>query len=188
MLIRWIFTESNKDNAEDVTMKQRTILNLLVVAALVFFVVGVTAPIMTISKMLVFDNTFSIAGGVRTLFGAGEWLLAIIIGAFSLLLPLVKIALIVCVTNLPRSASGDRWTEALEYIGKWSMLDVFVVAVLLASIKLGTIVTVEIHYGLHAFAVSVLCSMVALFLLERRRRMRLASGKTQKKRNARFHV
>jgi len=174
MSIQWIFTESKVVITEDVTMKQRIVLNLLVVAALLFYVVGVTAPIMTISKMLIFDNTFSIAGGVRTLFAAGEWLLAIVIGAFSLLLPLVKIGLIVCVTNLPRSASGDRWTEALEYIGKWSMLDVFVVAVLLASIKLGTIVTVEIHYGLHAFTVSVLCSMVALFMLERRRRLRLA--------------
>jgi len=161
-------------------MTQKTILNLLVLAAFIFFVIGVLAPIMTISKMLVFDNTFSIAGGVRSLFEAGESLLAIVIGAFSLLLPVVKMALIGCVNNLPRSVLGDRWTEALEYIGKWSMLDVFVVAVLLASIKLGAIVTVEIHYGLHAFTASVLCSMVALFVLERRRRQDLESDRSER--------
>lgn len=153
-------------------LKQKLLLNALVVIASGLYFVGVTAPIMTIRKLVIFDNTFSIAGGVRTLFVEGEWLLAFIIGAFSVVLPVVKLALIACVTNLSASAAGDRLTVALEYVGKWSMLDVFVVAVLLASIKLGTIVTVEIHHGLHAFAASVLFSMVALFLIERIRRKR----------------
>ncbi len=154
------------------SLKLKLLLNALVVVATVLFFVGVSAPIMTIRKLVIFDNTFSIAGGVRTLFIEGEWLLALIIGAFSLVLPVVKLALIAAVTNLSATAVGDRLTVALEYVGKWSMLDVFVVAVLLASIKLGALVTVEIHHGLHAFAASVLFSMIALLLIERTRRKR----------------
>lgn len=152
--------------------QHKLLLNILVCMATILFIIGVTEPIMTIRKLVIFDNTFSIAGGVKALYQGGEWLLAFIIGGFSLVLPVVKLVLILAVTNLPRSALGDRMTIALEYIGKWSMLDVFVVAVLLASIKLGAIVTVEIHQGLHAFAASVLCAMVALFVIERIRRKR----------------
>ena len=45
-----------------------------------------------------------------------------------------------------------------EY-GKWSMLDVFVVAVLVVAVKLGAIADVEMRFGLYAFAASILLTM-----------------------------
>ena len=48
----------------------------------------------------------------------------------------------------------------MHLYGKWSMLDVFVVAVLLASVKLAGLAQVEIHSGLYAFAASVLLTML----------------------------
>ena len=48
----------------------------------------------------------------------------------------------------------------MHLYGKWSMLDVFVVAVLLASVKLGALAQVQIHSGLYAFAASVLLTML----------------------------
>ena len=50
------------------------------------------------------------------------------------------------------------------------MLDVFVVAILVASIKLGALAKVEIHYGLYTFATSVLLIMLTTYLVEVRLR------------------
>ena len=61
-----------------------------------------------------------------------------------------------------------RYVHWLSVLGKWSMLDVFVVAVLIASVKLGSIASIEIHYGLYVFAASVILMMVATHLIHRR--------------------
>ena len=47
----------------------------------------------------------------------------------------------------------------MHLYGKWSMLDVFVVAILVVAVKLGAIANVEMRYGLYAFAASVLITM-----------------------------
>jgi len=47
----------------------------------------------------------------------------------------------------------------MHLYGKWSMLDVFVVAVLVVSVKLGAIASVEMRYGLYAFAAAVILTM-----------------------------
>jgi paraquat-inducible protein A len=47
----------------------------------------------------------------------------------------------------------------MHLYGKWSMLDVFVVAVLVVAVKLGAIADVDMRYGLYAFAASVLLTM-----------------------------
>jgi paraquat-inducible protein A len=47
----------------------------------------------------------------------------------------------------------------MHLYGKWSMLDVFVVAVLVVAVKLGAIADVEMRFGLYAFAASVLLTM-----------------------------
>ena len=48
------------------------------------------------------------------------------------------------------------------------MLDVFVAAVLIASVKLGSLASIELHFGLYCFAASVLLIMLATQLLQRR--------------------
>ena len=53
----------------------------------------------------------------------------------------------------------DKTLHVIETLGKWSMLDVFVVALLLVSVKLGVLAKVEVHYGLYVFATSVLLTM-----------------------------
>ena len=47
----------------------------------------------------------------------------------------------------------------MHSFGKWSMLDVFVVAILVVSVKLGAIASVEMRYGLYAFAAAVILKM-----------------------------
>ena len=57
----------------------------------------------------------------------------------------------------------DKSLTLIETLGKWSMLDVFVVALLLVSLKLGALAKVEVHYGLYFFTASVILTMALSF-------------------------
>ena len=52
-----------------------------------------------------------------------------------------------------------KWLHWLAAISKWSMLDVFVVAVLVVAVKLDLVLEVQVHFGLYAFSVAVLMTM-----------------------------
>ena len=55
-----------------------------------------------------------------------------------------------------------------ELIGRWSMIDVFVVAVLAALIQLGALLTITPGVGINAFAVSVVFTMLSALSLDAR--------------------
>ena len=141
--------------------KQGIIINLLLLVALATLIIGVSAPLLTLEKMYFFENTVSLFSTVTELFSQKEWFLFIVIALFSLCVPIIKIASLVLILNLEYAKNSflDKMLHIIELIGKWSMLDVFVVALLLVSVKLGVLAKVEVHYGLIAFASSVLLTM-----------------------------
>jgi paraquat-inducible protein A len=139
------------------------LLNAVLAAALMLLAVGVFGPLMSLEKFYVFTNRVSLFSGLVDLADRGQWLLFGVLACFSVALPLLKLGLLFRVWNLEAadSARQRRHIRWMAHYGKWSMLDVFVVAVLVVSVKLGSIARVEVHYGLYAFAASVLLTMVA---------------------------
>jgi paraquat-inducible protein A len=84
-----------------------------------------------------------------------------LLAGFSVVLPILKLGVLYRLVSR-NEAMQDRGRQLLHWMhlyGKWSMLDVFVVAVLVVAVKLGAIVDVEMRYGLYAFAASVLLTM-----------------------------
>lgn len=153
-------------------MQSRLTINLLMAGALVAYVIGVTAPMLTLTKLVFVKNTFSVLSGIANLYAGEEYLLCGIIVLFSLVLPLVKLGLLVRIWNAahPAEPHHRRHIKWLATVGRWSMLDVFVVAILVASVKLGALAKVEILYGWYAFAASVLLIMVSTYLVQERLR------------------
>lgn len=141
--------------------KQGIIINLLLLAALASLIIGVSAPLLTLEKMYFFENTVSLFTTITELFSQKEWFLFVVIAVFSLCVPIIKITSLVLILNVEYSKGSflDKSLHVIETIGKWSMLDVFVVALLLVSVKLGVLAKVDVHYGLYAFASSVLLTM-----------------------------
>lgn len=137
-------------------------LRLLVLLALALLGVGLVAPIITLEKFLLVENTFSVLSGIYQLLREGHWFLLVIIAGFSVLLPVLKLYVLHRLLGRQcRSADHlRRYLHWMHLYGKWSMLDVFVVAVLVVAVKLGAIAQVEMRYGLYAFAASVLLTMV----------------------------
>ena len=141
--------------------KQGIVINILLLASLACLIIGITAPLLTLEKLYFFENTVSLMSTVKELFHQKEWFLFIVIALFSLCIPILKITGLVLILNAAHLKGSflDETLHIIEIISKWSMLDVFVVALLLVSVKLGVLAKVEVHYGLYTFAASVLLTI-----------------------------
>lgn len=141
---------------------ERWVVNALLAASAFALALGLVLPIITLERLLIVRNTFSILSGTAALAGEGRYLLLVLIGGFSIVLPLVKLGVLAVAWNRgARNGRAARRAVALiSGLGRWSMLDVFIVAVLVASVQLGALADVRLHAGLYAFAASVLLAMV----------------------------
>ncbi len=148
---------------------QGIIINLLLLGSLIALIVGVIAPLLTLQKLYFIENTISLISTIQTLYSDSEWLLFIVITLFSVCIPIVKIVSLIMITNIDFEPDSflDKTLSLIETLGKWSMLDVFVVALLLVSLKLGALAKVEVHYGLYVFAFSVILTMALSFWIYR---------------------
>lgn len=110
------------------------------------------------------DTIFS---GITYLWHEGAWDLALVVFAASIVVPILKIiALSILLVTTRRSSSWRRrgrttLYRVLEVIGHWSMLDVFVVALLAAIVQLGRLATVEPGPAVLPFAGVVVLTMLA---------------------------
>lgn len=136
--------------------------NILIIISLILLAIGIFAPLMTLKQFFIFENQLSLYSGLIELITQRELLLFIIIFSFSIIFPIVKILFLFLVINTGTKGKPHRkkLMNWLAHIGKWSMLDVFVVALLLVSIKLNVIADIQIHYGIYAFGSSVLLTMI----------------------------
>jgi paraquat-inducible protein A len=136
-------------------------LRVLVWLAFVLLAGGLFAPIITLEKFIVIENTFSVVTGVYQLLREGRWFLFAMIGGFSVLLPVLKLLVLhrLLGRHCHNAVRLRHYLHWMHLYGKWSMLDVFIVAVLVVAVKLGAVAQVKMHYGLYAFAASVLLTM-----------------------------
>ncbi len=118
---------------------------------------------------------FSLVGGIIHLFQEREIFIGGLILLFSIAFPVAKVAAIIRSVHLGPQAT-DRHLKMVESLGKWSMVDVFVIASLVICFKGfpgGTHIQVE--WGIYIFALSVLLTMLATYALKQHH---LAVGNT----------
>ncbi len=132
------------------------------VGAIVLFPAAILLPILEIEK-LGHHHRSSILGGIIDLYQSGSFLIATVILLFSIVLPLLKILALIelswlCSMQQHHRARTFRW---MEQIGKWSMMDVMLLALLVMMIKLSGVV--QFHFGpaLVAFVLCVTMSMIS---------------------------
>lgn len=134
-----------------------------VVTSLVLLVTGAVVPLLTTERFYFFSNTFSLASGIRQLVANGQILIAVVIILFSFCVPVVKAGVIWVAAS--ERATGKTLLAVADRFGKWSMLEVFIAALLLVALKLGPVVDATLHYGAWLLAASVLLSGIASQLL-----------------------
>jgi paraquat-inducible protein A len=128
---------------------------------------GIFSPMMTLSKFIWIENRFSLFDGTVQLFRDGQYLLFIILLSFSILLPVIKLVFLFRFWTEDSATREQlkRFMEWLSHYGKWSMLDVFVVALLVVIVKLGVMATVEVHYGIYLYALAGILIMITTTLV-----------------------
>ncbi|MFV1985275.1 MAG: paraquat-inducible protein A, partial [Thiohalomonadales bacterium] len=138
----------------------------LLISAFIMYIPANTEPIMfTTSLGAQYSST--IMGGVQYFLSHNEWHLAIVIFIASVLIPLAKmisIGYILIMINLGKTRhkiENTRLYMLAELIGKWSMVDVFVVALMSALVQVGAITTIEPGPAGLAFAAVVILTMFA---------------------------
>jgi paraquat-inducible protein A len=130
--------------------------------AAILLAAGLVAPIITLHKFVLIENTFSVLSGVIELLKEGQIFLFLLITGFSVVLPVLKLWVLYGIVSRSEAMKA-RVRKQLHWMhryGRWSMLDVFVVAVLVVAVKLGALASVEMRFGLYAFAASVLLTML----------------------------
>jgi len=138
---------------------EHILLKLLLLISVVLFITAISTPVMTITKLLFITSSFSIISGLKDLLLQQQYLLFVLIGLLSIALPLFKIVLLAWVLQVKSTTNLDKIIGVIHDYGRWAMLDVMVVALLLVAVKLGAIASVQVHFGLYFFAASILLTM-----------------------------
>ena len=138
----------------------------LVITAAICFIPANLLPVLNTTTLGSSDSD-TIMGGVVFLYTSGSWPLALIVLIASVMIPLGKlVALAFLLITVQRgSPAGSRERTRLyrmvEFIGRWSMLDVFVDTFTVALVQLQPLMFVEPGAGVVFFAAVVVLTMIA---------------------------
>lgn len=145
---------------------------LLITAALLYIPANVY-PVMTL-KALGSGMPSTIVGGVMELIEADMWPLAAIVFVASILVPMLKLVSMGWLVIATHRRSRWRLRERTliyrlnELVGRWSMVDVFVITILVALVQLGAVAQVVPGVGILAFAFVVVLTMLAALTFDPR--------------------
>ena len=138
----------------------------MLLAAAVLYIPANLLPVMTIVSFGA-SQPATILTGVRDLAGAGMWPVAVLVFVASITIPMVKL---ISLSFLLISVQlGSRWRprdrtrlyRMIDGIGRWSMIDVFMISILVALIQMAQIATIEPGVGAICFAAVVVITMLA---------------------------
>ena len=132
------------------------------VGAFVLFWPAVLLPILQLEK-LGLEKESSILGGTIELMQKGSWFVGGIVFLFSIVFPLTKIVLLLELSLLEILHKKHKafTLRLMEHLGKWSMMDVMLLAFLVMMVKLGDVVEFHIGPAVVAFVLCVAMSMIA---------------------------
>lgn len=139
-------------------------------AGMIFYIPANIMPMMNTSSLggLGGGGDSTILGGVMQLLHHGDWWIAAVIFVASVVVPIGKFIAIIWLSivagkpaTVEEAHSRLYIYEVVEFIGRWSMIDVFVVAILSALVQLGFFVSIKPGPAAASFALSVAFTMLS---------------------------
>ncbi len=133
------------------------------ISALILYLPAVTLPILTIER-LGFSRPSSVWEGVVRFLSHGDWIVGTVVLVCSVIIPVLKLLGLLFLVHgkgwiRPRTQSRlFRW---IEWSGKWGMLDVLLIAFLVAWVKMGDLVSIQPGKAVILFCTMVVLSLVA---------------------------
>tara|TARA_R100001143_G_scaffold2717_5_gene5695 strand:- start:45137 stop:46477 length:1341 start_codon:yes stop_codon:yes gene_type:complete len=145
----------------------------LLAAAIVMYIPANVYPIMT-TTLLGQSNPSTIIGGVIELSQKGSWPIAAVIFFASIVVPVGKILALIWLSIVVQKSSElmantrTKLYRITEFIGRWSMVDLFVVAILVALIRAGNLMSITPGPAALAFGAVVILTMLAAMTFDPR--------------------
>jgi paraquat-inducible protein A len=136
------------------------------IAAAICYIPANVFPVMTVTT-LGKPQSDTILSGVIYLLNHGMWPLAFVVFIASVFVPLLKLVMLTFLLVSVHRGSAWRPVERTriyritEMIGRWSMVDIYVVTILVALVKLGNLATIEARTGAVFFGAMVVLTMLA---------------------------
>ena len=142
---------------------RRFLLSLAIVAASVCLALGITLPIIKLTKYVFWSTEHSLLSTVQVLIKDGQHFLGITVLVFSIVFPIIKLLYLLLVSTLPQSdvVRLRPQLRALEWLGKWSMHDVLVLALTIFFIKSQGLYDAASLGGVYFFTAGVLLMILA---------------------------
>ncbi|MEZ6127708.1 MAG: paraquat-inducible protein A [Planctomycetaceae bacterium] len=134
----------------------------MAVAAFALFWPAILCPILRIER-LGHQQESSILSGTMELLNHGNWLVGGVVLLFSVIFPLTKTVLLLELSLLEflHRRHKAQTLRIMEHVGKWSMMDVMLLAFLVMLVKLGNLVEFQFGPAVIAFVACVALSMLA---------------------------
>jgi paraquat-inducible protein A len=133
-------------------------------AALALYLPANLYPFMTMRYAGIYKEA-TIMDGIRSLFESGMWITGTIVFMASIIIPVFKLLSLLFIIGTAYFQVADRARTTLlvfiDFIGRWSMLDIFLVAIMVALVKFGSFATVTANISSYLFGFVVIFTMMA---------------------------
>lgn len=153
-------------------IRLRTAFIFCLLGAALALPLGLTLPLLSVDRLFLFSEEPSVIAVIGGLWRGGDVLLAAIVFAGSVLFPIAKLS----VLHLAAAGIGGGLVRRLEALGRWSLLDVLLVALIVFSAKTSGVAAAASRPGLWFFAAAVLLAAAAGVLASRIRRSATAGA------------
>jgi paraquat-inducible protein A len=142
---------------------RRFLLSLAILSAAVCLALGISLPIISLTKYVFWTTEHSLLSTVDVLIRDGQTFLGLTVLVFSIVLPVLKLLYLLLVSTLPAAelTRQHRRLKALEWLGKWSMHDVLVLALTIFFIKAQGVYDAASLSGVYYFTAAVVLMILS---------------------------
>lgn len=142
---------------------RRFLLSLAIIGAAVCLALGISLPIIRLTKYVFWSTEHSLLSTVQVLIHDGQMFLGLTVLIFSIVLPILKLLYLLLVSTLPAAEliRQHRRLKALEWLGKWSMHDVLVLALTIFFIKAQGLYDAASLAGVYYFTAAVVLMILS---------------------------
>ena len=142
---------------------RRFLLSMAIIGAAVCLALGISLPIIKLTKYVFWSTEHSLLSTVQVLINDGQLFLGFTVLIFSIVLPVLKLLYLLLISTLPATelVRQHKRLKALEWLGKWSMHDVLVLSLTIFFIKAQGIYDAASLTGVYFFTAAVLLMILS---------------------------
>jgi len=142
---------------------RRFLLSLAIIGASVCLALGITLPVIKLTKYVFWETQHSLLSTVQHLIEDQQWFLGLTVLIFSIVFPVFKLLYLLSVSTLPAAEITRQRNRlrAIEWLGKWSMHDVLVLALMIFFIKSQGIYDATSVNGIYFFTAGIILMILA---------------------------